>query len=224
MCIKNDVFDLQEVDEADVKMRLFDQSLGGDVKKCFRGLPTGSIANLDAFHQTFLARWEIKKNPLQLLNEYKRLKRKPNEIVEEYCERFNTIYNAIPQDIKPSPILSLIDFPDGFDVDTQYQLRERDSATLEEMQENAIKVEANILAKKSKLKSGHRVTIKEEPSTSVFDHRIDNLVRVVNQMMQRVNINEKTQARENQNVHQTRNQNFRRNVPQIKGREQKGPN
>jgi len=49
----NDVFDLQEVDEVDVKMRLFTQSLGGDVKKWFRGLPIGSIANLDAFHQTF---------------------------------------------------------------------------------------------------------------------------------------------------------------------------
>lgn len=36
----NDFFDLQEVDEADVKMRLFAQSLGGDVKKWFRGLPT----------------------------------------------------------------------------------------------------------------------------------------------------------------------------------------
>jgi len=48
-------------------------------------------------------------------------------------------------------------------------------------------------------------------------------VRVVNQMMQRVNINDKTQVRENQNAPQTRNQNFRRNVPQIKQREQKGP-
>lgn len=83
----------------------------------------GSIDNLDSFHQTFLARLEIKKNPLQLLNEYKRLKRKPNKSVEEYCERFNTIYNAIPQDIKPSPGLSLIDFPDGFDVDMEYKLR-----------------------------------------------------------------------------------------------------
>lgn len=60
----NDVFDLQEVDEPDVKMRLLTPSLGGDVKKLFRGLHAGIIANLDSFHQTFLARWEIKKNPL----------------------------------------------------------------------------------------------------------------------------------------------------------------
>lgn len=106
--------------------------------------------------------------------------------MEEYCERFNTVYNAIPQDIKPSPSLYLIDFPDGFDVDMEYQLRERDSETLEEMQDNAIKVEDNILAKKAKLKSKRRVTIKEEPSTFVVDHKIDNLVGVVNQMMQRV--------------------------------------
>jgi len=74
----NYVFDFQEVDEVDVKMKLFAQILVGDVKKWFRSLPIRSIANLDAFHQNFLAKWEIKKNPLQLLNEYKRLKRKRN--------------------------------------------------------------------------------------------------------------------------------------------------
>jgi len=59
----------------------------------------------------------------------------------------------------PSPGLALNDFPDGFDVDIEYQLRERDLATLEEMQTNAIKVESNILAKKAKLKYEHKVTI-----------------------------------------------------------------
>lgn len=67
------------------------------------------------------------------LDEYKRLKRKPNESVEEYCEWFNIVYKAIPQDIKPSPGLALIYFPDGFNVDMEYQLRERDPTTLEEM-------------------------------------------------------------------------------------------
>lgn len=62
----------------------------------------------------------------------------------------------------------------------EYQLRERDPPSLEEMQENSIKVEANILAKKANLKSKWGVTIKEEPSTSVVDHKIDNLVKVVN--------------------------------------------
>lgn len=91
----NDVFDLKEVDEVDVKMRLFAQSLGGDVKNWFRGLPTGIIANFAAFHQAVLASWNIKKNPLQLLKKYKMLKRKLNETMEEYYERFNIVYNGI---------------------------------------------------------------------------------------------------------------------------------
>jgi hypothetical protein len=37
-------------------------------------------------------------------------------------------------EIKPPPGLALIKFPDGFDADMSYQLRERDAATLEDMQ------------------------------------------------------------------------------------------
>jgi hypothetical protein len=35
----NDYFDLQEVEEVDVQMRLFAQSLTGDIKKWFKALP-----------------------------------------------------------------------------------------------------------------------------------------------------------------------------------------
>lgn len=70
----NNLFDLQEVDEVDVKVILFSQSLGGDVKKWLRISPTGSIANLYAFHQNFVDRWKIKKIPLLLLNEYEIVK------------------------------------------------------------------------------------------------------------------------------------------------------
>jgi len=57
-------FELLEVDEADVQMRLFAQMLGGDVKKWFKSLPPNHIADLIAFHQLFINIWERKKNPL----------------------------------------------------------------------------------------------------------------------------------------------------------------
>ena len=41
----NDFCDLEEVDHEDAKMRLFSQSLIGEVKEWFKGLPTGSIHN-----------------------------------------------------------------------------------------------------------------------------------------------------------------------------------
>jgi hypothetical protein len=145
----NDYFDLQEVDEADVQMRLFAQSLTGDVKKWYKGLHVASVIDLTAFQRIFLDRWEVKKNPLQILSEHKNIRRNQGETVQDYCTRFNNLYNSIPVDTKPPQGLALIKFPDGFDIDMSYQLRERNSTTLEDMQKSAISVEANLLEKRA---------------------------------------------------------------------------
>jgi hypothetical protein len=60
----NDYFDLQEVDEDDVQMRLFAQSLTGDVKTWFKDLHAATITDIIFFHRAFLDRWEVKKNTL----------------------------------------------------------------------------------------------------------------------------------------------------------------
>jgi hypothetical protein len=145
----NDYFDLQEVDEADVQMRLFAQSLMGDVKKWYKGLHAASILDLTASQRSFLDRWEVKKNPVQILSEYENIRRNQGEKVQDYCTRFNNLYNAILADIKPTQCLVMIKFPNGFDADMSYQLRERNSTTLEDMQKSAISVEANLLAKRA---------------------------------------------------------------------------
>lgn len=46
----NDLFDLQEVEESDINMRLFAQSLGGEVRKRFKNLAVASIDDFAAFH------------------------------------------------------------------------------------------------------------------------------------------------------------------------------
>ena len=70
--------------------------------------------------------------------------------MQDYCTRFNNLYNAILDDIKLPQGLSLIKFPDGFDADMSYQLRERNYATLEDMQKSVVSVEANILARRAR--------------------------------------------------------------------------
>jgi hypothetical protein len=65
----NDFVDLEEVDFQDAKMRLFAQSLAGEVIKWFRALPIVSIINFEAFETCFLAKWGDKKNPLHLLTQ-----------------------------------------------------------------------------------------------------------------------------------------------------------
>ena len=64
----NNYFDLHEVDEADVQTRLFAQSL--TAKKWYKGLCATSVLDLTTFQRSFLDRWEVKKNPLQILSEY----------------------------------------------------------------------------------------------------------------------------------------------------------
>lgn len=112
-----------------------------------------------------LDRWEVKKNPLQILSEYENIKRNVRESVQDYCVRFNTIYNAILTDIKPPMGLALIKFPYGFNPNMAYQLRERDPATLEDMQKIVVSIEANSLAKRARTKAKKKVMIKEETST-----------------------------------------------------------
>jgi hypothetical protein len=75
----NDFIDLEEVDFADVKIKLFTQSLAGDIRKWFRALSLGSIEDFASFETLFLNRWGYKKNLLQLLTKYNNIKRSPNE-------------------------------------------------------------------------------------------------------------------------------------------------
>jgi hypothetical protein len=131
-------------------MRLFVQSLTNDIKKWYKGLRATSVLNLTAFQRSFLDRWEVKKNPLQILSEYENIRRNQCETVQDYCTHFNNLYNAIPANIKPPQGLALIKFPDGFDTDMSYQLRERNSTTLEDMHKSTINVEANLLAKRAR--------------------------------------------------------------------------
>ena len=96
-------------------------------------MPPRSIATLANLQRQFLDRWEVKKDPLQITSEYTKIKWNVGESIQDYCIRFNAVYNAIPDGLKPSRRSELLNFPDGFDPDMAYLLRERDPATLEDM-------------------------------------------------------------------------------------------
>ena len=133
-----------------------------------------------------------------------------NKSVQEYCTRFNNIYNTIPASIKPPPKLALVNFPDGFDVDMSYQLRERNPETLEQMQSNIVSVEANLLARKARMRNEKKVVIKEEASNS--DGKVDVLAKSLERIMDRLeNMERKNQWQNRQQQPPIRNPNFRKN-------------
>ena len=90
-----------ELEDETIKMRMFTQSLGEEPKKWFKILSPKSLHDLPALYQTFINKWEIKKNSLQILSEYSNLKRNAGGSVQDYCTRFNNVYNALPPHMKP---------------------------------------------------------------------------------------------------------------------------
>ena len=118
-------FESYEIDDDDVRMKVFVQSLTGHVKTWFRALPANSINDPQDLYQSFLNRWEKKKDSFHILSEYEKLRKCTQETVQDYCTKFNNIYNAIPQNLRPPPDLALIKFADAFNFDMAYQLRER---------------------------------------------------------------------------------------------------
>ena len=116
----NDCFYLQEIDDDSVKSRMFSRSLGGEVRKWFKGLNANFIHDLHAFHQIFINRWEVKNNPMKIFSKYETIKRSRGESVQDYCTRFNNIYNSLPANMKPPQGIVLLKFPDGVDPDMAY--------------------------------------------------------------------------------------------------------
>jgi len=88
-------------------------------------------------------------------------------------------------DIKPPSGLALLHCPNAFDPKMAFQLRERNTATLEEMQDSEIAMEANLLVKRSKLKEEARDNIEKEHLTS-SEVKLDILVTTMEEMMQKI--------------------------------------
>jgi len=137
----------------------------------------------------------VKRNPLQILAEYEQIKRIAGESVQGYCVRFNAFYNEIPDHLKPPVGLAMMKFPDGFDANMTYQLREREPATMEDMQKIALSIEENLLSKRARAKAEKKTIVKEEPSS------MDQLLKKVEQMLERVKLDKPEPQVRNPNFH-----------------------
>ena len=88
------------IEHEDVYMRLFVQSLDGDIRIWFITLPPGSINSWQALEYTFFQQWGEKKEFQYYLSEFFSLRKQEAENVEEFTKRFNKLYHNIPTTIQ----------------------------------------------------------------------------------------------------------------------------
>jgi hypothetical protein len=80
------------------------------------------------------------------LIEFDTLKKKTSEIVMEFIQIFNKLYNKILVEVKPSQPVAKVTFVGAFEPDFTLLLRERRGATLTRMQDDAVEIESNMMA------------------------------------------------------------------------------
>jgi hypothetical protein len=75
----------------------------------------------------------VRKDHLYYLTEFVSLRKTNSEIVMEFIQRFNKLYNKIPAEVKPSQPAAKVTFVEAFEPDFSLLLRERRGATLNQM-------------------------------------------------------------------------------------------
>jgi hypothetical protein len=94
------------------------------------------------------------------LIEFGDLRKRKSESVLEFTQRFNKLYNKIPVEFKPSQPIAKVTFAGSFEPDFSLLLRERRYATLSGMEDDAIKIESNMIAS-GKLKAKFEIGTRE---------------------------------------------------------------
>ena len=120
-------------------MRLFAKSFTGEVRKWFKALTPGSLHNWNEFEDSFYRKQRNSTNPVHALTKYNSLKRVVDETIQNFSKRFNKFYGSIPAHLKPPLGATQLRYAEAFDYEFSILLRERESRSLAEMQNYAVK-------------------------------------------------------------------------------------
>ena len=111
-------------------MRIFVQSLEGNVRIWFRQLRADSIRTWNELITIFKNQWGVNKDHIYFLTKFEELKRNPGEPVVEFMKIFNKLYHKMLVDCKPLVAVTKVRFSKAFEDDFAIMLRERVSNTL----------------------------------------------------------------------------------------------
>jgi len=129
-----------------VSMRLFSNSLFGDVVMWFRGFSAHFIGSWIELSNVFLKYWGENKPLDQYWAEFTVLKRGDEEALVSFNMRFYSVYHSMPLEIRPSETAAMVYYVMAQHPDLVFLLRERKTTSLQRLFEDAEEVEENIWA------------------------------------------------------------------------------
>jgi len=94
--------------------------------------------------------------------------------MSDFVKIFNKLYNSLHLEMKPPPIGARVVFAGVFEPEFSFMLRERRFPTLDQIQTDALEIEANMSATGKVQDKGKA---KEEASSQ--DQRIDDMTKVI---------------------------------------------
>ena len=126
-------------------MRVFVQSLDGEVRKWFRELPPNSIDGITTLEEVFMRQWGDTNDYFYYITEFGALKRKLGETVTDFTKHFNKMYSKILTEINPTETCAKIAYANTLDAEFSLLQRERRDITLVNMQEATLEVQSNLM-------------------------------------------------------------------------------
>jgi hypothetical protein len=136
-------------------MKLFSTTLHGNYRKWYDDLPDASITSMNQIEETFLKRWGIKLEDIQiLLKRLKYIKQTKNETIKEFHDRFENLLWKIPKIHFSEDKYLIYLYTNELLVHLGFLLSKKGPKTLHEAHNMDLEIETNI----SLSKEGHLFT------------------------------------------------------------------
>jgi len=122
-------------------MKLFVLSLEDNALDRFHDKANNAFDSLRTLTNAFKDKFGDKTEGKYLVKDLNTIKKKENEMVEEFNQRFNGLLKDMTQDYKPLDKTMLEQFLEAFNDDTQYEIRCAKPVTLVAAQNRAEELE-----------------------------------------------------------------------------------
>jgi hypothetical protein len=133
-----------EIAHDDVSMRLFSNSLFGDVVVWFKCLGADSIGSWVELCNAFLKWWGENKSLDQYWDDFNALRRGEEEALAVFNRRFYRVYHNMPVEIRPTETAAMVYYVMAQHSELVLHLRERKSTSLSQLFMDVGEVEENL--------------------------------------------------------------------------------